>query len=65
MALQPVGSGSLDAALFANNDAAGGRLTYAHHVRKDLSLFGEGWGAYDFGQRRLGYGVLAGMRWRW
>ena len=65
MALQPVGSGSLDVAIFADSEAAGGRLNYAHHVRDGMALFGEGWGAYDWAERKLGYGVLAGVRWRW
>lgn len=65
MALQPVGSGSLDVGIFADSERAGGRLGYAHHVRDDLALYAEGWGAYGYSERKLGYGVLAGMRWRW
>lgn len=65
MAATPPGSGSLDLGLFANDDQVGARARYAHHLRRDLALYAEGWGAYDWTERELGYGVAAGMRWRW
>lgn len=64
-----VGSGHLDLDIFARGDLAGGlaggSLSYDHHVREDLSLFGEGWLGYGFGDRQgFEYGVSAGLRWR-
>ena len=66
----PVGSGHLDLGLFGRGGLAGGlaggALDYEHHVATRLSLFGEGWAGYGWGNRAgLGYGASAGLRMRW
>ena len=65
----PVGSGQLDLSLFGRGEftggLAGGSLTYEHRATEDLSLFGEGWAGYGWGdQSGFGYGVNAGLRLR-
>lgn len=64
------GSGHLDLNLFGRGDLdggmAGGALDYEHRVRERLSLFGEAWAGYGWGEQAgLGYGASAGLRWRW
>ncbi len=65
----PVGSGALDLTIFAEGDLdggmAGGKLGYEHRVKEDLSIFGEGWAGWGYGDRGgFEYGALGGLRWR-
>lgn len=67
--LLSVGSGALDLSVFTEGDLAGGlaggKVSYEHRTTKDLSLFGEGWAGYGYGDRSgLEYGALGGLRWR-
>lgn len=67
--LQSVGSGTLDLSIFAEGDLdggmAGGKVGYEHRATEDLSLFGEGWAGYGYGDRGgFEYGALGGVRWR-
>jgi hypothetical protein len=64
-----VGTGHLDVNLFGRGDLygglAGGSVSYDHRIRDDVSLFGEGWAGYGWGDRTgLEFGASAGMRWR-
>ena len=43
----------------------GGSAAYEHRATDAVSLFGEGWAGYGFGERRgLEYGLAAGLRMR-
>jgi len=65
----PVGSGLLSANLFLRGDMdgglGGGSLDYEHRATDRLSLFGQGWAGYGWGDLSgLGYGASAGLRLR-
>lgn len=66
----PVGAGQLDlsAYLRGNTSAlnAGLQAEYAQRVRKNVSVFGQGWAGTSWTRDTgydLDYGVLGGLRW--
>lgn len=66
LVLKP-GSGELDVDVYVRPNAAGGSLSYAHHLVDGLAVGATGWaGAVrDPMGWRADYGAVAGLRYRW